>query len=1032
MMRMLRYISVLLLLGLTDLSTLVAQVVIISPAEESVHQLHRIPVIVSGRPGAEVKLFGNDSLLAQAAIRIDGLLDFLNVEVPSGPVELRVETELGNGRTLEDYRHIHILGPPARVMTPSAELEQPADGFTIQTYKFQVQDEWGFKLDNIKLVDFELTKGEILSDDLDTLKRGVQVAVTNGNVKLDIRSPEHAGRAVITIKIGGITKQIPIYYLTPYEDLIVVGTMSASLGSNLNNALESKGSPFGSIADQSVTMAKGNLLGAGRAAFYAKGNIGDEYRLTASLDTDRDYLDQLFDDVDPNEQYPLFGDASTLVFDAQTQSKLYAKLEKNENFLLVGDYNTRIDESSLTAYNRTFNGALVSYNFKGGSVTSFVTSTDRKMVLDEIRGEGISGYYYLSKSNVTRFSEKIEIIIRDRYHFDEIIQRTRLTRFQNYDINYVDGTLMFKQPVASMDGAGNPVFIVASYEYRSQSKDALIGGLHYEQVFKEKINVSSTFVGEDRGVSNYYLYGIGAEIPLNEMLSFDGEVAGSKTPDLQSSSSTTGLAYRTSMMYQPITDITLKAQYRQTDRGFVNSSQVGSGLESGSQRYGLNASYSINEKSQVLADFSQQNTDLNTNQEKRRRMLNLRYVYQIDEVSSLKTGVEDVSRNSLSSDTQTDKEEHSSSLSMVYQRKLAEKMMSIAEHQQDLTGGNTIRPSNSSLGLKYQLTENLAFTGKYRLIYGEEVKTQAVLGLDSKLTENTELVGKYEIGGLTGDERNRASIGLNNHWMVTSDITVNVAYENVATADSLELPTSEHETIALSAEYLPEAPWKMSGKYEYQDNINSFKRVASFGGDARIADGLGMILKWDHYEDIYKRGSSGRVRRSNLQAGLAFRPVASDNLNALAKLAYISEFNSHIADAIQQERFIASTSIYYQALENLGIAGRLATRFVHDVEGMFFNNTSTTSLLNIRGDYRWNQDWSNLVDLRYLVLNPLNESNFGLATELNYALVQDLQLGLGYIFNNINDSDFSYLSTHQSNFYIAAHLKFDESMFDWR
>ncbi len=413
-------------------------------------------------------------------------------------------------------------------------------------------------------------------------------------------------------------------------------------------------------------------------------------------------------------------------------------------------------------------------------------------------------------------------------------------------------------------------------------------------------------------------------------------------------------------------------------------------------------------------------------------MMSLNYVLTIDETSSLKAGLEDVSRESKSADTLETKKDHSSLLSFQYQRKLRPDLMGTVQHQQDFSGGNSLRPTNTNIGLQYLLTENLALSGKYKLIYGSELKTQAIFGVDSKLTENTDLVGKYEIGGTSGDSRNRASIGLNNHWMITPDITLNVAYENVATADSLELPTTEHETISISSEYLPEEPYKLTGKYEYQDNASSFKRVVSVGGDVRIGDGFGLIMKWDQFEDIYKQNADGRVRRSNLQAGLAFRPVTSDNWNALAKLAYISDFNSHVSEQVQQERLIASAQIYWQVRAHIGVAGRMATRFVHDVEGNLFNDTSRTSLINIRTDYRWSEDWSSLFDLRYLILTPLNESNFGVAAELNYAIVQDLQIGLGYIFNDIRDPDFSYLSMSHSNFYVSLHLKFDESMFEWR
>ena len=61
-------------------------------------------------------------------------------------------------------------------------------------------------------------------------------------------------------------------------------------------------------------------------------------------------------------------------------------------------------------------------------------------------------------------SEKIVIEIRDRLRSNRIVDSRLLTRHIDYDIDYLAGTLRFREPILSRSSSGDPQFIVADYE----------------------------------------------------------------------------------------------------------------------------------------------------------------------------------------------------------------------------------------------------------------------------------------------------------------------------------------------------------------------------------------------------------------------------------------------------------------------------------------------------------------------------------------------------------------------------------------
>ena len=186
---------ILLIISLS-VSAAFAQMLILSPADNSVTNLNHIAVSVMGKPSAEAKLFMNGELVSSGKIRVDGVFDFLNVEVPSGPVSLRVEAKGALNRLYSAERNIHILGPTKEILPYEDKIEIPAGAKDSKIIKYEIRDKWGYRLDHLKVATINLEKGTILNEDIDSLNAGVQIPVKDGVIEIEVRSAQSPGRAI--------------------------------------------------------------------------------------------------------------------------------------------------------------------------------------------------------------------------------------------------------------------------------------------------------------------------------------------------------------------------------------------------------------------------------------------------------------------------------------------------------------------------------------------------------------------------------------------------------------------------------------------------------------------------------------------------------------------------------------------------------------------------------------------------------------------------------------------------------------------
>ena len=249
----------------------------------------------------------------------------------------------------------------------------------------------------------------------------------------------------------------------------------------------------------------------GRLALYASGKFANGWGLTTSLDTREGELgdlfknflgkepDALFRRLDPDYHYPTFGDDSTVVELAPTQGKLYLKAEKDDSFGLWGNYKIGYMNNELAQVDRGLYGAEAHH--ESARTTSF---GEKRLVVDlfgaepgtvpsrqEFLGTGGS-FYYLRHQDLLMGSERVRIEVRDKAS-GIVTGVVNLTHSTDYDIDYLQGTIMLSEPLAATVAddllvrtggtSGDDAHLVVRYEYRPGFDDisaiAAGGQMHY-------------------------------------------------------------------------------------------------------------------------------------------------------------------------------------------------------------------------------------------------------------------------------------------------------------------------------------------------------------------------------------------------------------------------------------------------------------------------------------------------------------------------------------------------------------------------
>ena len=276
----------------------------------------------------------------------------------------------------------------------------------------------------------------------------------------------------------------------------------------------------------------------GRLAFYTKGKWRSKYTVTASADTREQELGDIFStimDKDPRSllrrlddtaYYPTYGDDSTLLEDAPTQGKFYAKIEDQRSQAMWGNFKIVQQETDLAQINRGLYGAVLDWNSQAFTsqsesqtqVNVFAAEPGTQAGRDVYRGTGGS-LYYLGHQDIVTGSERIQVEVRDK-DSGMVLSVNTLVAGQDYQQDALQGRILLTRPLPSTADdsqlvragsySGHPVYLVVDYEYvgdLTDFSDLAVGGraTHW---LNDAVRIGATGSHQQRGQQDQNLTGL--------------------------------------------------------------------------------------------------------------------------------------------------------------------------------------------------------------------------------------------------------------------------------------------------------------------------------------------------------------------------------------------------------------------------------------------------------------------------------------------------------------------------------------------
>jgi uncharacterized repeat protein (TIGR01451 family) len=344
----------------------------------------------------------------------------------------------------------------------------------------------------------------------------------------------------------------------------------------------------------------------GRAAFFLKGKIKGKFLVTAHYDTS-DKSSALFTNLNPNDYYPIYGDSSTLNYEAHdTAQRLYILVEMDRSYVKWGSFKTEFTDTELATYNRTLSGLKVNFDTVESTVYGdpkrgfkvFYAKSDHRADHNELYATGGS-LFYTRNRNIIEGSEKIRVEVRDKIQ-NMTVASYDLQAGTDYEINYGEGRIMLSRSLSSVAASdtmtstdildGDPVYLIVDYEYNPNGSDSSVPneGIRGYTWIGDHLRVGATGITEKRPGGDYDMNGVDAMFKFGRNTKITAEYA--QTINQQVADS---ISYDGGISYADISPLTGRHTRPQNSAYLIRgSSEPVKGLETTGYVQGVDPSFS--------------------------------------------------------------------------------------------------------------------------------------------------------------------------------------------------------------------------------------------------------------------------------------------------------------------------------------------------------------------------------------------------------------------------------------------------------
>jgi len=836
----------------------------------------------------------------------------------------------------------------------------------------------------------------------------------------------NSGLYRIVLGYNNATVEAETYVQPKMRNWILVGLAEGTAGYNTLS---------GNMENLKVAGVDENLYQNGRIAFFAKGQVKGKWLLTVAYDSSKTKENNgngLFQTINPDAYYTLYGDTSQQQYDAGSTHKLYVKIERDQFYAMFGDYDTGLTITELSKYSRRMTGIKTELQGAHYEVNAFASETQQVYKRDEIPGDGTSGMYRLSRHNIINGSEKITIEIRDRFRSEVLISSRAMSRFTDYSIDYDAGTLIFKEPIYSRDEKFNPVTIVAEYETLSEgNRDYTYGGRAGVKLFDHKLKAGGSYIHEGQGDQNSDLYGVDLTLKPDEHTKVRTEVASSKYSGGTAGHSGNAYLVEASRMTKAYN---IKAYLREQEEGFGLGQQPGS--EAGTRKIGAEGAYQFSNKISAGANIYRQ-YNLLTDATRDMAEGKLGYTEKNYGASIGFLHAHDVLGDG--SNHESNQITLGGKLLTLYDR-----LTLTLNHAQSIgSNDNSDFPTRTTLEAQLAATRYFTLFAAEELTWGTGANTQNTrIGMRSTPWTGGHLTGSVGRQFNENDDRVFAGVGLKQNWRINDAWKVDAGVERsqtVAKSEHYQFNTSVSPASGnvQSTTGTTEDFTAVSGGATYQihkltwDNRVEVRRAETenkWGLQSGVVREVDGNWAWSGRLQYFQTSASTGVdtTKADVRFGLVYRPFETRWI-ALNRLDFLVNKQSGSGSADTDSwRLVNNLMLNYRPQKELEFSFHYGAKYVQEkiYDAAY---SGYTDLVGTEGRYDITKHWD--VGLHGSVMHSWNASVFDYCGGLSvgYNVMQNAWLSLGYNLLGFQDKDFSQADYTAQGPFIRIRFKFDQN-----
>jgi uncharacterized repeat protein (TIGR01451 family) len=994
---------------------------------------------VKGALGANFRLMLNDSEVPATRVGKRAKLEdkqieaweYIGLDLKPGENTLTVAAmdPFGNARGSQTIKLIAPAG--LGKVSVDAPSEAAADGHTPIKVRIRLTDPNGIPVTVRTPLTLEAKRGRWEVQDLDKVEPGVQVFIEGGAAEFLLLPPQEPGDDLIRVSSGVLKGEHKVVYLPDLRPLVGAGVIEGAI--NLRKLSLKDLSPpresdsFEREIERWSQGSDGKVEGGARAALFLKGVVKGDFLLTLAYDSDKDLNERLFRDIQPDQFYPVYGDSSLKLFDAQSTQRLYVRIDKGRSFVLYGDYTTQTtaEARKLSQYSRSLTGLKHHYENNRLSFNAFASQDTFRQNIEEFPANGTSGPFQLNARGLIN-SEKVEILTRDRDQPSIILKAEPQARFADYEIEPFTGRILFKAPIASFDFNLNPKSIRVTYEIDQGGDKFWIYGADAQFKLTDALEVGGSYVRDENPLAQYQLGGVNGTIRFGERTFLFGELAHTEK-DLVGAGNAGRVEFR-----HDDERIAARAFFAKSDSAFDNPS---SALGKGRTEAAATVAVKVAPKTIVAAE-ALLSEDETTGGERKGVLAKVEQTF--DNGVKAEIGVRH------STETAQPAQSNTVGATPIELTSVRAKVTApvpyvplanvFGEYEQDIDDSDK---KLAALGGEYQFANRGKIYARHELLSSlgspfalnpTQRRATSLIGVETEYLKDKNLFTEYRLRDAIDGRAAEAAVGLRNGWAIAEGLKLHTTAERVRTLSKSNPAMVDGESTAYTGaiEYTASPLWKGSARIEYRDSTDSESWLGTIGGAFKLNRDWTALAR-AIYSTTETQGAIASERTfARYQLGAAYRDTVTNVWNALARVEHRLERDTNLTAPQDRELSIFSVHANYHPSRTWTATGRYAAKLVHE-DSLSIASRAFTHLASGRLTIDVLTDWD--IGVQASVLSSQGARQYGAGAEVGYLLRQNLWLSVGYNFFGFKDKDLADADYLQRGVFFRLRFKFDEKLF---